>query len=324
MFKLLTLLSSFSFISVPTQQVYQHYRSTNSPIKSPIQEEKSTVEEKEAGETAFGSSGDTVGREATLDEIAKFDYLVPNWQWFTKLSSDSAIGYTDLGSTLGSSGTGLCEYISMAMLLQYQELFVSSGFFTDSEWTQWFGISEPSSFGIKVPIHNYYRDNEAEKGLVRKLYHTINKKDLWWSEDVFNAFNKFLGEKAKSNNIKQAKSSSIMHTSHPSDYIQKEGVPVMFSFTKGAHNIIIYGYNSRTDELAFHVGWSGIRGENSMRIVKQSSLWSFWSFGFWNTIYIPQESRRMSRRAFEYKDEKYSWFELQAVKGSEWSEISYV
>ncbi|AHI53777.1 hypothetical protein SSABA_v1c03680 [Spiroplasma sabaudiense Ar-1343] len=51
------------------------------------------------------------GHEATSEEIAKFTLLIPHHEWFSKLYSESAIGYTT-----SPNGTGLCEYISISML----------------------------------------------------------------------------------------------------------------------------------------------------------------------------------------------------------------
>ncbi|AHI53801.1 hypothetical protein SSABA_v1c03920 [Spiroplasma sabaudiense Ar-1343] len=262
------------------------------------------------------NSATKIGRYATDEEIKKFSYLVPNYEWFTKLESMQSFGYTDAENLKGESGIGLCEYVSLAMLIKYQELFYNYGYFTDKEYDNYFELQKNNSREINMPIHKYYEFNDKSDSFVARLWELNNRKiDLWWGVNVDDTLRKWIKGKEIKKRIAIKSCLSIGHTSQPEAKMMKHNVPVMLSFVAYglAHNVVIYGYDKKTKSYLVHFGWSSDwRKRNCAVIIEKSKVWHYYSRGFWNAFY-PKTSKKIiaPKPRFEYDGKMHTWDEIK-------------
>ncbi|WP_339033540.1 putative cysteine peptidase [Spiroplasma endosymbiont of Cantharis rufa] len=218
-------------------------------------------------------------RTGSLDEISKFSNLVSNWKWIANLESASQLAYTDLKSYGASNGQGLCEYISLNMLINYSQIFGKHNLYSTYDKNKYF--YQLNSKDVK---HNEF-DSGNKKAIPYLMYDKIRSDDGGrWTDiregkSMRKIMKKWLGD--YSNNLIDDYSVSWSHTSKPETWIKKYNRPVLLSFfAKGeAHSIVIYGFNSSTKEYAVNYGWPN-RG-NGLQIIKKSEIWSYFSMGFW-------------------------------------------
>ncbi|AXK51652.1 putative cysteine peptidase [Spiroplasma alleghenense] len=258
-----------------------------------------------------------IGRFATDEEIKKFSYLVPNYEWLVKLQSYEALGFTNAAGMKDSSGnsTGLCEYISLATLMTYQELFCNSGYFTDSEWKDYFALQTKIGKFINMPYHRYHNWSSKENSLVTKLWNLNDKKiDIKFGGGVDHTLREFLEGKEIKDRIHIKSCWSTMHTSQPETKMIKNNVPVMLSFALPgiAHNVVIYGYNKKTKSYLVHWGWPTENGERfSAVIIPKLLVWQYLSLGFWNAFYTKSKKAKSPKPRFEFDGKMYTWNELE-------------
>ena len=254
-----------------------------------------------------GDGGWLVNHVATKDEISKFSNLVPYYQFFTRLDEEKNDGYAEGPK----NRQGLCEYVSLSMLLLYNELFVSSGFFTDEEFSTYFQNDGKVGNGeISIPSYLYYQHNYPEKSLVRKLWEK-NKSatDIKTGKTLARAYKNWLSNKSISSKIKYHYSSSFMHSSSSEDLLLKYNIPVLVSFVKPmAHNVLIYGYDKTTKSYLVNFGWPD--GDSAI-IIKKSDICSYLSMGFWNAFYLDPTNAQSLPKYFKYNNQFYSWKELE-------------
>ncbi|UWD34158.1 putative cysteine peptidase [Mesomycoplasma molare] len=215
---------------------------------------------------------------------------VPHSWWFKQKNSWNKIGYTQL------ENAGLCEYIALAMMIEYMETFVSSGFFSNSELEKYFSRNTNTSYNIENAISFYknYENNNKIDSLVFNLYKLNDKKiNLKYASEVHDTLMKFLKNKSIQNKLEWDWSNSWMHPSNPEDYLLKHNVPVMLSFVSSnlmsGHNIVVYGYDKKSGKLLANYGW----GNNySQRLLSRNSVWNFWSFGYWYAFKLRENSHK--------------------------------
>ncbi|AXK51649.1 putative cysteine peptidase [Spiroplasma alleghenense] len=256
-----------------------------------------------------------LGRFATDEEIKKFSYLVPNYEWLTKLHSYNAIGYIDAEGLKGVSGIGLCEYISLSTLMTYQELFCNSGYFTEGEWDHYFDLQKKIGKFINMPYHENAEYDKKEESLVAKLFILNGKKiNIKFGGGVDDTLREFIKSKEIKKRIHIKSCTSTMHSSKPETKMMQNNVPVMLSFAaKGvAHNVVIYGYDKKTKSYLVHWGWPGNSWERySAVIIKKSDVWSYFSLGFWNAFYPKSKKALAPKPRFQYDGKMYTWTELE-------------
>ncbi|AXK51510.1 putative cysteine peptidase [Spiroplasma alleghenense] len=241
--------------------------------------------------------------------------LVPNFEWFFKLKKEESFGYSEARyREKGKLKKGLCEYNSLAMILTYLELFVTSEVINDDNFRKYFDFGIKEEGKIQAPIHRYsFKEYETmDSSLASKLWNLNNfKLDLLVGGSVQNTFNKWIQIQSREANIANEYSASFWHTSSPEDNLLKHRVPVMMSWTKHKHNIVIFGYNKSTDSYVVHYGWPD---SQPIRIIKKSLLWSTFSGGFWNAFYPnPNKPKQALKKRFKYQGELYSWTELERM-----------
>ena len=308
--QILQILSSLIIIGSSSSVVVANSQITSSTPKTDAKLISINSQENLEGQdpilSDLSKGGGIVGHEASQAEIDKFSNLVPYYQFFTKLWGDKSVGYT----TGPKNHQGLCEYVSLSTLLLYNELFISSGFFTDEEFATYFENNKQASNNqIAIPEHKHYEYNQPENSLVRKLWEK-NKSatDIKTGKTLARAYKNWLSNKSISSKIKYHYSSSFMHSSSPEDLLLKYNMPVLVSFVNpAAHNVLIYGYDTTTKSYLVNYGWGGY----SPIIIKKSIIWSYWSMGFWNAFYLEPANAQPLKRHFLYNKQFYSWKELE-------------
>ncbi|AHI53775.1 hypothetical protein SSABA_v1c03660 [Spiroplasma sabaudiense Ar-1343] len=301
MFKISSIILS-SFIVAPNLEISTNVININ----------KISINQNEINDNVIAKSefGKLIGTKASPDEIEKFSYKVPNYEWFTKLESKRSFGYTSKRELTKGSSMGLCEYISLSTIMTYLELFVSPSVFSEKAFEHYFQYDDDYSGDlILAPYHINYQNLNPDSSLPVKLWKLNKKKtDLKggsFVHDTFRAWNKLLDLPWK---IDDEYSAAWWHTSNPEDWLIKYDVPVMLSWVKNAHNIIIYGYDKPTNRYLVHYGWD----YESARIINKADIWRTFSMGFWNAFYpTPGITKGELKPLFKYKGQKYNWHQLQ-------------
>jgi len=226
---------------------------------------------------------------------------------------------------LGYADGGLCEYIALHTLFTYNELFISPGFFSESELDKYFIIPYNSKKDINyngfMRPRNWLAESDHEDSLVIKLWKDYNEyKDFqsgWAYWDVFNLFIKdkpILKGKKIDDVFDQQWSASFWHTSQPETYLLNNGVPVILTyvFKGGGHSIIIYGYDKKTQKYLTNFGWPD--KEYSQVLLTKSKVWSTFSIGYWYAFKQWTDDKKTPlRKLFSYDGSRYSASELQSM-----------
>ena len=299
------VISSLIIMGASTNAVVANSQITNLTTKTNSNSFSIKKYEKQKSEdpilTDFSKGGKMAGHKASDAEIKKFSNLVPYYKFFTKLSTPKDNGYTE-----GPKG-GLCEYIALSMLLLYNELFVSSGFFTDAEFTNYFGYDQNNN-NISRPIYRYSYWNQPENSLATKLWKgNKSATNIKTGKTLARAAKNWLKDESVGSKIKYNYSSSFMHSSSPEDLLLKYNIPVLVTFTStGGHCVLIYGYDKITKSYLVNYGWP----EHPQVIIQKSKIWSYFSAGYWNSFYLNPSDAQSPKKRFIYQNQLYSWNEL--------------
>ncbi|WP_339030614.1 putative cysteine peptidase [Spiroplasma endosymbiont of Cantharis nigra] len=178
-----------------------------------------------------------------------------------------------------SSGQGLCEYIALNILINYSQIFGKHNLYSTYNKNKYFYQLNSKD------VRHYEYGSGNKKAIPYLMYDKIRSDkggkwtDIREGKSMRKIMKKWLSD--YSNNLIDDYSVSWSHTSKPETWIKKYNRPVLLSFfAKGeAHSIVIYGYNSSTEEYAVNYGWPGI--DNGKQIIKKSEIWSYFSMGFW-------------------------------------------
>ncbi|GAA5414771.1 putative cysteine peptidase [Ureaplasma ceti] len=102
-------------------------------------------------------------------------YQVPYSWWFASRDSWQDVGYVDT-HYLGYNYTeGLCEYVALANIMLYEQLFIDSSLFTNSEFNKYFNENtNPNSIENTSPYFKQYAKSNPSKGLVYDLWKNAN------------------------------------------------------------------------------------------------------------------------------------------------------
>ncbi|XWT48630.1 hypothetical protein V2P41_02940 [Mesomycoplasma hyopneumoniae] len=81
-----------------------------------------------------------------------------------------------------------------------------------------------------------------------------------------------------------------MHSSSPENFLLKNQMPVMVAFANFdvGHNIIIYGYDPKTEKYLVNFGWENY----SNLVISKWDIWSFWSLGYWWSFKIDDDYKK--------------------------------
>ncbi|QIW62506.1 putative cysteine peptidase [Mycoplasmopsis gallinacea] len=255
----------------------------------------------------------SIGEHFDGDLNSYFDHIVEQYEWFRHKTTDYQIGYVTDGRI------GLCEYIALAMMIEYQELFCSSGFFTDSEWDSYYTtpINNSNNFWYGSPIHKNYLYSNPTSSVAYRLYELSGKSaDVKTAKTLNDALIKFLNQNGKNfaSKVRSDWSATLIHSSHPEDYLIEKKVPVMISFANifklQGHNVVIYGWNSKTRKYLTHYGWPN--GRNSERIINKSDVWGWISPSYWYSFKVKDQFKKETRKAFNFKNEVISYDQFKA------------
>ncbi|MGP1414198.1 MAG: putative cysteine peptidase [Bacillales bacterium] len=160
------------------------------------------------------------------------------------------------------SNVGLCEYIALSLLLQYNEMFVSQGYFNDDEINKYFEFNNSPSLITSIP--------KVSERLVIDLFLKNNKAYNINCTQVVNATHAFL----KNKNIKYSVAGKYSVFASPADVI-KNNRPVMLSFITDlikmeGHNVVAYGYRHKNDTYLCHYGWENDDYKNCKKIYSRN------------------------------------------------------
>ncbi|WP_353289984.1 putative cysteine peptidase [Ureaplasma ceti] len=141
------------------------------------------------------------------NKYGKFNitYQVPGSWWFASRNYHEYVGYIDT-SYLGYNYTeGLCEYIALANLMLYEQLFVDSSLFTEQYFNKYFKLNMYyPDVEDNGPSFKQFDDKHPKDGLVYKLWQNENYKlnltNGGWLKDSLLKF------------LKQENNSEAIHT----------------------------------------------------------------------------------------------------------------
>lgn len=170
-------------------------------------------------------------------EMIYADVEVP-YSWYFKKNS-SRFAYLD-------TNPGCCGYVATALILSYMEIFISTGYFSSAQSSQYITNYNGSQFYVGVPE---VADN---------FLYTLGTPGAASQGDIKRMINNFMSGKNKSYQIKE--------TTAPFTNIEKpinDGYPAIylgnmpdFNDGSGNHAVVVYGLYNNTDVLC-HFGWNG-------------------------------------------------------------------
>ncbi|ADQ90751.1 hypothetical protein B5M19_01425 [Mesomycoplasma hyopneumoniae] len=118
----------------------------------------------------------------------------------------------------------------------------------------------------------------------------IPKKQIDYFIKTATTLESFLKDKEIKKYITTDYSTSFMHSSSPENFLLKNQMPVMVVFANFdvGHNIIIYGYDPKTEKYLVNFGWENY----SNLVISKWDIWSFWSLGYWWSFKIDDDYKK--------------------------------
>ena len=166
------------------------------------------------------------------------DTEVPYSWYFKKNYMDFAYLDTD---------EGCCGYVATALLLSYLEIFISTGYFSPAQSTQYIRTYNGSQFYVGVP--------EVTDNFLYALSSNPNPASQY---ELKTAINNFMSGKNKNYQIKETVG-AFTNIEKPIN----DGFPAIyagrmpdFNDGTGDHAVVVYGLYDNTDVLC-HFGWNG-------------------------------------------------------------------
>lgn len=165
------------------------------------------------------------------------DVEVPHSWYFKKNVCNFAYLDTD---------EGCCGYIATALLLSYLEIFISTGYFTPAQSTQYIRTYNGSQFYVGVP--------EVTDNFLYELGNPGGTTQY----QIKQMINNFMSGKSKNYQIKEttgvfANIEKPINDGFPAIYL---GNMPDFNDGSGDHCVVVYGLYDNTDVLC-HFGWNG-------------------------------------------------------------------
>lgn len=194
-----------------------------------------------------GGSGDDKSWDVDVDkEVVTADHEIP-YSWFFKYNK-TQFSYSDGGSN------GICEYIAFLLLAEYNDFFVSKGYFSDEEVNKYITTVNSDSREKSIPV--------VSDSFANDLFEKNNKKETLNCGDLNNLSNLFLKDKK----VKYQNVWAYWLFGNPKDVINN-GRPDMLcghfpdTGNRGniAHNIVAYGYFDKgpyAGKFLCHYGWA--------------------------------------------------------------------
>lgn len=155
---------------------------------------------------------------------------------------------------------GLCEYVALSLLMSYNELFVSSGYFNDSDIKRYFTINNGNTYEDIIPTLNV--------NIIRDLYNLNNKATNISAHNLRSLLSKF--EKSRYDDYYTRFAYSF--SADPYSVIVK-GIPTMLSYMtdiKSGHNVVAYGYDTSKSMYLVHKGFY-----DETQVLYSRSIWNF-------------------------------------------------
>ncbi|AJC49696.1 putative cysteine peptidase [Mesomycoplasma flocculare] len=232
-----------------------------------------------------------------IENLNSFNIGIPNSWWFKAKDSNSKLGYIEYEE--GSRKVGVCEYIAMALMLEYAETFIASGIFTNEEVARFFDVKTNYSSNLSdgVAEYKYYKHKNSNDGtstfnsLPLHLFELNEKyENVKYASYFTTTLESFLKDKEIKKYITTDYSTSFMHSSSPENFLLKNQMPVMVAFANFSvgHNIIIYGYDPKTEKYLVNFGWENY----SNLVISKWDIWSFWSLGYWWSFKIDDDYKK--------------------------------
>ena len=202
-------------------------------------------------ESSTGDSGNEGRKDWDIDinkRIITADVEIPH-SWFFKYNKDR-FSYASGGSN------GICEYIAFLMLVEYNDFFVSKGYFDDQEISKYVTSIYGSDKISATP--------DVNDSFVTDLFKSNNFKETLNCGDLNNLSDAFLSNKS---NISYKNVWAYWLFGNPNNVI-KSGNPIMLcgffpdTGDRGeiGHNVIAYGYFDKgayKGKFLTHYGWNG-------------------------------------------------------------------
>lgn len=194
--------------------------------------------------------------------IANVSTLTPNAWWWATRDSTSKIGYDDLLNTnngnVPPNKAGLCEYVAMANLFLYHELFTVDNLFDSNDWNYYINNRHDIVGGLEIiePQFKYHYWLHPEHSLTKTLYRLNNKEvNLKTSLGYYKVYDQFVKNKSVRN--------KLWIYGQYFGYWQawhnvKKGNPTILgvaTFNWFNHAMLAYGYDDRSDMFLVSYLW---------------------------------------------------------------------
>ena len=202
------------------------------------------IDEKNVQRTLIGSKK-SVRRMRKNAEVEAFisttmiyaDVEVPYSWYFKKNVVDFAYLDTD---------EGCCGYVATALLLSYLEIFISTGYFSPAQSTQYIRTYNGSQFYVGVPE------------VTNNFLYELGNPGGTTQYQIKQIINNFMSGKSKNYQIKETTGvftniEKPINDGYPAIYL---GNMPDFNDGNGNHAVVVYGLYDNTDVLC-HFGWNG-------------------------------------------------------------------
>lgn len=198
-----------------------------------------------------GGGGGSSDKDWVVDvtkKIVNADVEVP-YSWFFKHNK------TNFSYHIGGSH-GICEYVAFLLMVEYNDFFVTKGFFSEDQVKKYISTVNGSDFESAIPnvsdafVYDLFLDFKRE---------SLNTGDL----------NDLLDDFMEGKDISYSSDSAYWLFGNPRDVIGNKGRPDMLcgelpdTGNRGdiAHNVVAYGYFTSGDydgKYLTHYGWDDV------------------------------------------------------------------
>ncbi|GAA5414939.1 putative cysteine peptidase [Ureaplasma ceti] len=223
------------------------------------------------------------------NKYGKFNitYQVPYSWWFASRGDIQSAGLIDTKCLGYKNNEGLCEYIALANLMLYEQLFINSSLFTTGKFNEYFKLTYGNNIiEDSSPIFKQYGFYNPSLGLVYKLWEDANfKLDLTNGDVLKDSLIKFL---------KQENNSKAIHTWECNykygGYWRAwnsvtHGIPCIlgsapFNFQSSygwpAHAYTVYGYDTPTNCFLVTMNFGDYRDTSVLYSYYVGAWGSYW------------------------------------------------
>ncbi|MDD7837797.1 hypothetical protein PUW86_02195 [Metamycoplasma hyosynoviae] len=246
----------------------------------------------------------------TLDKLPKISHMIRDAWWWASRDTQKRVGYTTQDRLYDKyNKNGLCEYVAIANLLLYNELFKTSGLFNATEMNDYFDYEGEDDSELKrsSPTFRFYDDDNPDLSLVADLWRSNNRRtDIYSYKSYYRAIKNFV----KNKNVLKKYDFEYKLGSYYWRTVEniKNNNPVIVSTYKTYHSFIVYGYDEKSEMLLLNWLW-GLN--DSIVLVHYSKLSNSGSIGkIIFTMKPKKEYENDTKRHFRYKMKLYNGKEV--------------